>query len=246
MPWAPRASTSRHFATFVRPRRRAKPGRPCARSSNGLREPHSDWPAQLGWLRDWYEPHLSRLYDAAHVRSGDLHQLEQISANFPSRERFLSELTLDPPQSVGDEAGPPLLDEDFLILSTIHSAKGQEWDAVFVLNTADGLHPIGHGNRQARTDRGGAALALRRHDPRPRAPAPGASPKDVHPPATPPRRPARPTPPRTRFVPDSILDRFEQTSYSPLRDADEKAGIRPAVKVDVAARLRARWSAAGT
>ena len=92
-------------------------------------------------MRDWYEPHLERLYDSARVRAGDLEQLEQVSANFPNRERFLSELTLDPPQSVGDEAGPPHLDEDFLILSTIHSAKGQEWDAVFVLNVTDGCIP---------------------------------------------------------------------------------------------------------
>ena len=53
--------------------------------------------------------------------------------------------------------------------------------------------------------------------------------------------------PRTRFIPDLILDRFEQTSYSPLRDADAKAGARSAVRtrVDVAARLRARWSVGG-
>jgi hypothetical protein len=50
-------------------------------------------------------------------------------------------VTLDPPSATGAEAGPPLLDEDYLILSTIHSAKGQEWDAVFVLNVVDGCIP---------------------------------------------------------------------------------------------------------
>jgi len=54
---------------------------------------------------------------------------------------FLSDLALDPPQGTGAEAGPPHLDEDYLILSTIHSAKGQEWDAVYVLNVADGSFP---------------------------------------------------------------------------------------------------------
>ena len=59
----------------------------------------------------------------------------------PGRERFLTELTLDPPSAVGREAGPPAKDEDYLILSTIHSAKGQEWKAVFVLNLVDGCIP---------------------------------------------------------------------------------------------------------
>ena len=45
---------------------------------------------------------------------------------YPSRERFLTELTFDPPDATSDQAGVPLLDEDYLILSTIHSAKGQE------------------------------------------------------------------------------------------------------------------------
>src|ERR1700724_2141943 len=60
---------------------------------------------------------------------------------YPNRERFLSEVTLDPPDAVGAEAGRPELDEDYLILSTIHSAKGQEWDAVYVLNLVDGCIP---------------------------------------------------------------------------------------------------------
>jgi DNA helicase-2/ATP-dependent DNA helicase PcrA len=65
----------------------------------------------------------------------------QIAATYPSRERFLTELTLDPPDATSDEAGVPLLDEDYLILSTIHSAKGQEWTSIFVLNTVDGCLP---------------------------------------------------------------------------------------------------------
>ena len=74
-------------------------------------------------------------------RQADLLQLEQIAAGYPSRERFLTELTLDPPDATSDQAGVPLLDEDYLILSTIHSAKGQEWKAVFVLNVVDGCIP---------------------------------------------------------------------------------------------------------
>jgi DNA helicase-2/ATP-dependent DNA helicase PcrA len=100
------------------------------------------WEGQAGRVRDWYEPHLERIYDAAQVRAGDLQQLERIAHQFPTRERFLSELALDPPRATSDLAGDPLLDEDYLVLSTIHSAKGQEWDAVHVLNVADGNFPL--------------------------------------------------------------------------------------------------------
>ncbi|MDF3009462.1 MAG: ATP-dependent helicase [Burkholderiales bacterium] len=106
-----------------------------------LFNPQTPWAGQVGRVRQWYEPHLERLYEQAQVRAGDLLQLERISANFASREQFLSELALDPPAATGDLAGAPHLDEDYLVLSTVHSAKGQEWDAVFVLNVADGSFP---------------------------------------------------------------------------------------------------------
>ena len=81
------------------------------------------------------------MYDGLDTREADLEQLEQISGRYPTRERFLTELTLDPPSAAGDLAGDPLLDEDYLILSTVHSAKGQEWKSVFVLNVSDGNFP---------------------------------------------------------------------------------------------------------
>ena len=99
------------------------------------------WQAQLTQTRRWYQPHLERIYDSVETREADLEQLEQISGRYPTRERFLTELTLDPPSAAGDQAGDPLLDEDYLILSTVHSAKGQEWDAVFLLNVSDGSFP---------------------------------------------------------------------------------------------------------
>ncbi len=99
------------------------------------------WQTQITQLRRWYQPHLERLYDNLETREADLEQLEQISGRYPTRERFLTELTLDPPSASGDQAGDPLLDEDYLILSTVHSAKGQEWDAVFLLNVTDGSFP---------------------------------------------------------------------------------------------------------
>ncbi len=80
-------------------------------------------------------------YDDAAVRLGDLEQLAALASGYSSRSRFLTELTLDPPASTSDLAGPPHLDDDYLVLSTIHSAKGGEWDAVFVIHAADGNIP---------------------------------------------------------------------------------------------------------
>jgi DNA helicase-2/ATP-dependent DNA helicase PcrA len=99
------------------------------------------WQAQLPQVRRWYRPHLERIYDGVDTRDADLEQLEQISGRYATRERFLTELTLDPPSAAGDLSGDPLLDEDYLVLSTVHSAKGQEWDAVFLLNVSDGNFP---------------------------------------------------------------------------------------------------------
>jgi DNA helicase-2/ATP-dependent DNA helicase PcrA len=106
-----------------------------------LRTCKAGWPAEIASARRWYEPHLERSHDDAATRLADLLQLEQMAAGYPSRERFLTELTLDPPDATSDQAGAPLLDEDYLILSTIHSAKGQEWKSVFVLNAVDGCIP---------------------------------------------------------------------------------------------------------
>jgi DNA helicase-2/ATP-dependent DNA helicase PcrA len=109
-----------------------------------LRDLHNGaiaWAGQIGAIRLWYQPHLERLCDYAAARAGDLEQLEQIAMGHLSRQAFLSELMLEPPDASGANAGRPHLDEDYLILSTIHSAKGQEWHAVYVLNLVDGCIP---------------------------------------------------------------------------------------------------------
>ncbi len=106
-----------------------------------LADPAVPWAGQLGIVRDWYKPQLERIYDAAFSRTGDLEQLEKLSSQYPSRERFLTELTLDPPSATSDQSGNASRDEDYVVLSTIHSAKGQEWDFVYVLNVADGNFP---------------------------------------------------------------------------------------------------------
>jgi DNA helicase-2/ATP-dependent DNA helicase PcrA len=106
-----------------------------------LRTPGLRWPLDAELVKDWYLPHLERLYDDAPVRAADLDQLVQLAGGYGSRESFLTELTLDPPDATSDRAGAPLLDEDYLILSTIHSSKGQEWKSVYLLNAVDGCIP---------------------------------------------------------------------------------------------------------
>ena len=142
-----------------------------------LREGQPGWPAELEAVRRWHDPHLERLHEDGAVRRADLMQLEQIATGYASRERFLTEITLDPPGATGGEAGAPHRDEDYLILSTIHSAKGQEWSRVYVLNCVDGCIPSDLGTGSPARDRRGAPAALRGDDPRqgcaaPRRPAP--------------------------------------------------------------------------
>jgi DNA helicase-2/ATP-dependent DNA helicase PcrA len=99
------------------------------------------WPDSIAQAARWYQPQLERLHDDAAVRQADLVQLARIAQSYSNRERFLAELTLDPPEATSDEAGAAHRDEDYLILSTMHSAKGQEWSAVYVLNAVDGCLP---------------------------------------------------------------------------------------------------------
>ena len=100
-----------------------------------------EWASDMEKVRRWYDPLLPTIYESAHTRSGDLDQLQRIAAQHATRARFLEDLALDPPQATSAEAGPPTLDEDWLVLSTIHSAKGQEWKAVYILNAVDGCIP---------------------------------------------------------------------------------------------------------
>jgi DNA helicase-2/ATP-dependent DNA helicase PcrA len=100
-----------------------------------------DLAGQIERVRNFYSPILARRYDQAAVRVRDIEQLEQMAGQFGTRQTLLADLTLDPPSATQDLAGPPSRDEDYLILSTIHSAKGCEWDAVFVIHAADGNIP---------------------------------------------------------------------------------------------------------
>jgi DNA helicase-2/ATP-dependent DNA helicase PcrA len=96
---------------------------------------------QVARLRRFLDPIVRRRYDHADARLADLEQVEVAAAQYPSRERLLTDLVLDPPSSTAELAGPPSLDDDWLTLSTVHSAKGGEWDVVHVIHLSDGCLP---------------------------------------------------------------------------------------------------------
>ncbi|SMF02799.1 ATP-dependent DNA helicase, Rep family [Tistlia consotensis] len=199
------------------------------------------WPAELERARLWYEPHLERIHEDAAVRRADLAQLEQIAGGYASRERFLTELTLDPPDATSDQAGPALLDEDYLVLSTIHSAKGQEWKSVFVLNVVDGCIPsdLGVGSSaELEEERRLLYVAMTRARDALDLVVPQrffthnqSAQGDRHVYAG-----------RTRFIPRELLDLFERTAWPPAASGPIAVGPAPqAPRLDVGARMRAMW-----
>jgi DNA helicase-2/ATP-dependent DNA helicase PcrA len=199
------------------------------------------WPAEIGLIRRWYQPHLERLHEDAGPRKADLSQLEDIAAGYPSRERFLTDLALDPPDATSDEAGTPLLDEDYLILSTIHSAKGQEWRSVFVLNVVDGCIPsdLGVGTTaEVEEERRLLYVAMTRAKDRLDLMVPQRffthgqrAFGDRHVYAG-----------RTRFIPKSLLSLFETTAWPLVCNASTGASSpAPEIRLDLGSRMREMW-----
>ncbi|MEW5825735.1 MAG: ATP-dependent helicase [Candidatus Bipolaricaulota bacterium] len=97
--------------------------------------------AQVERIRRFYDPIFEKTYENPAARVRDLISLEQIAGGYRSRGQFLADVQLDPPTSTSDLAAAPTLDEDWLVLSTIHSAKGCEWDVVYLIHAADGFLP---------------------------------------------------------------------------------------------------------
>ena len=196
------------------------------------------WPDAIGRARAWYDPHLERLHEDADSRRGDLLQLEAIAAGYPSRERFLTELTLDPPEATSAQAGVPLQDEDYLILSTIHSAKGQEWKSVHVLNVVDGCIPsdLGTGSTdEIEEERRLLYVAMTRAKDSLSLTVPlrfhvtqQTRNGDRHLYAI-----------RTRFIPKEILGAFDAFAWRP--DGAGGAPNPAPARIDVAARMREMW-----
>jgi len=205
-----------------------------------VRSNASTWPAELELVLRWYKPHLERLHEDAKVREADLLQLLQIASTYPSRQRFLTELTLDPPSSTSDEAGAPLLDEDYLILSTIHSAKGQEWKSVFVLNCVDGCIPsdlAAGSTSEIEEERRLLYVAMTRAKDHLHMVVPQRffvsqqrGNGDRHMYAV-----------RTRFIPNAITAHFEQCAWPPPTRESGSAARNALKPVDIGARLKSMW-----
>jgi DNA helicase II / ATP-dependent DNA helicase PcrA len=179
---------------------------------------------------------LDRIAEAA-----DALQAIQIASTYPTRERFLTELTLDPPDATSDEAGVPLLDEDYLILSTIHSAKGQEWRSVFILNAMDGCIPsdLSTGSAaEVEEERRLLYVAMTRAKdhldlllPQRFFAHQQKSGGDRHVYTA-----------RTRFIPDAIVERFDVCAWPKVRqDAMTRSGTAAATPIDIRARMRRMW-----
>lgn len=211
-----------------------------------LADPATPWAGQVEQARRWYQPLLERRHDDASVRGADLDMLAAISLQFPSRERFLTELALDPPQASGDLAGEPLLDEDWLVLSTVHSAKGQEWDAVYVINVADGNFPNEYATGKPEAieeERRLLYVAMTRA----RDTLQFVEPLRYHVTGQPRFGDGYVHGARSRFLTATLLQRFERAGPPGVGAGADRTPGGPespgagAARVDIAARVRAMW-----
>jgi DNA helicase-2/ATP-dependent DNA helicase PcrA len=98
--------------------------------------------AEIEAIRGLYDDILRERYDRPEARLADLEQLRVIAGGYPNRAAFLSAIALEPPQSTQDLALGGDAEDDALVLSTAHSAKGKEWDAVFLIWAVDGFFPL--------------------------------------------------------------------------------------------------------
>ena len=232
------------LATFAPPARATEHWRALLALMQPLTSRQTAWPEEFDLVRQWYQPHLEERYADAVVRAGDLDQLQRIATGYMSRESFLTDLTLDPPSATSDESGPPSRDEDYLILSTIHSAKGQEWKSVFVLNVVDGCIPsdLGVGTAEdIEEERRLLYVAMTRAKDQLMLLLPQrfyahqqARSGDRHVYAS-----------RSRFIPAAITGHFDQHIWP--RRAQSTARVAPAtgVTIDLSARMRGMWQRSG-
>jgi DNA helicase II / ATP-dependent DNA helicase PcrA len=232
------------LAAFAPPARTREDWHPFVKLMSSVYGRQTPWPAEFEMVRRWYEPHLERNHEDASIRHADVLQMESIAGTYASRERFLTELTLDPPDATSDESGVPLIDEDYLILSTIHSAKGQEWRNVFVLNGVDGCIPsdLGTGSEEEiDEERRLLYVAMTRAK------------EDLH--IVVPQRfyvhnqthmgDRHVWASRTRFIPAHLMPLFDAYAWPrvPVPCAPTAAGLAAAAqaKIEIGARLRKMW-----
>jgi DNA helicase II / ATP-dependent DNA helicase PcrA len=137
--WDPDAFS--HFIPPPRARDAHKNLAALLRRLRGVRAEDSSVGEDIDEIRALYDAILAERYDRAEPRLADLDQLRVIAAGYPGRSAFLAALALEPPQSTQDLGTGGETEDDALVISTVHSAKGKEWDAVFVIWAVDGWFP---------------------------------------------------------------------------------------------------------
>ena len=228
------------FATLAAAPVPAKARAALAELVAALQRANAPWPIDFSEILSWRRATLEESYDDVAPRAAELDALARIAETYVSRERFLAELTLDPPDATSDEAGPPLKDEDYLILSTIHSAKGMEWKHVFVLNCVDGCIPsdLATGtSAEIEEERRLLYVAMTRA----RETLEMITPRRFYVHGQPRNGDRHVLAARTRFLPASTLAHFAQASWPPPA-AEPDAPRRDGPRIDLKARMRAMWA----
>jgi DNA helicase II / ATP-dependent DNA helicase PcrA len=198
-----------------------------------------DVPSQVHAVRSVYAPLLERRYDNVAARLRDIEQIEALASRASDRAHFLTDLVLDPPAYTQDFAGPPVLDEDYLVLSTMHSAKGLEFDTVYVIHAADGNIPsdMATGSpEEVEEERRLFYVACTRaknhlyvaHPLRYYTQPYGRS--DNHGYAQ-----------RTRFLAENVMPHFVETLADPERPSDEDTPLERATTARIRGSVRALW-----
>jgi DNA helicase-2/ATP-dependent DNA helicase PcrA len=197
-------------------------------------------PSQVHAVRTFYAPLLEARHDDAAVRARDLEQLEAIAGRSGDRAQFLAELAIDPPSWCEDPARDPWLDEEWLVLSTMHSAKGLEFDHVYVIHASDGNIPsdMATGSREEiDEERRLFYVALTRARDRLAVLFPqryyvaGRGPTDRHGYAQP-----------SRFVTEDVMSCFDREAAGPDGDRDVASRtVAPGGTAAVRAGLRSMW-----
>ena len=199
---------------------------------DALRGEKLGWPHDLEAARKWYQPYFKTEYPDHAKRSEDLDHLQTIAGSFKSRQRFLTDLTMDPPSK--RDAASPKGDNDYVSLSTIHSAKGREWRNVFVLNVIDGCIPSSRARSSAEIEEERRLLyvAMTRAKreltltmPQMRAAGYGYGNELSS---------------RSPFLPESVLECFDRLTWQTVTENDALDADNDDTPFDLPARIRAR------
>ena len=171
------------------------------------------WLGQMAAVCRWYERYLDRDPKAAARNQRTLETLQRIADSAKSRSKFLSKMALDPPPDEDGLVAAPKFKANTLVLSTIHSVKGQQFDAVFVLNAIEGCIPHSSAAKDPdaiEEERRMLYVAMTRAKRQLTLLMPQSSgyAKNVLQPFG--NRP--PMIPRTRFIPDACLEHFDSIS----------------------------------